>query len=298
MQVELARTFIEIEATGSFVGAAERLNVTQSTVSSRIMALERSLGRAMFVRNRAGVALTPAGAQFKRHAIAMIRIWEQARQDAAVPPDHAALLRMGGEAGLWNRLLHKWVPWMRANARHIALRCELGLAEGLARDLIEGLLDVAVTYTPHGRPGLRIDLLVEEELLLLEADSGAELAGEYLHLDWGQDFHRSHRLHFPDQPRPGLFFGLGTLGFDYLLRYGGSGYFPRTLAAGEIAAGRVRIVAGAPTFGLPIYAVHRADGDRAVIDAAIRGLRAIVREEADVAKGPGRRRRTAATGGA
>lgn len=281
MQVELARTFLEVVTTGSFVAAAERLHVTQSTVSTRIRALEQELGRPLFLRNKAGAVLTPAGTQFQRHAIALIRLWEQARQDASVPAGHSALLRIGGEAGLWNRLLYKWVPWMRANARNVALRCELGLSDGLIHNLVEGLLDIGVMYAPQSRPGLVVDVLVQEELVLIETPAPADQdwPGDYIYVDWGQEFHRSHRLRFPDRPSPGLFVGLGTLGFEHMLRHGGSGYFPRTLASPHLAAGRLRIVADAPTFTLPIYVVHPADANAEVIAPALAGLRAIVRTE-------------------
>ena len=68
MDTELARTFLAVVATGSFVGAAQRLHVTQSTVSVRIQRLEQSLGAELFVRNKGGAVLTPAGRQFQRHA--------------------------------------------------------------------------------------------------------------------------------------------------------------------------------------------------------------------------------------
>ena len=291
MQVELARTFLEVVATGSFIEAAERLHVTQSTVSTRIRSLEEDLGRPMFVRNKSGAALTPPGAQFQRHALAIIRIWEQARQDASVPPGHMRLLRIGGEAGLWNRLLYRWVPWMRANARDIALRCELGLSHGLIHDLIEGLLDVGVMYTPQSRVGLKVELLVSEELILLEADSppGQDWPGDRIYVDWGQEFHRSYRLHFPDEPGPGLLVGLGTLGFEHLLRHGGSGYFPRTLASPHIAAKRIRVVNDAPTFALPIYVVYPEQGDMTVIGRALDGLRELVTVEAKAVRTDGRK---------
>ena len=52
MDTELARTFLEIVSTGSFIRAAERLNVGQTTVSARIRTLEQQLGRPLFVRNK------------------------------------------------------------------------------------------------------------------------------------------------------------------------------------------------------------------------------------------------------
>ena len=60
MDIELARTFLEIVSTGSFIKAADRLHVAQTTVSARVRLLEQQLGRPLFVRNKAGASLTPS----------------------------------------------------------------------------------------------------------------------------------------------------------------------------------------------------------------------------------------------
>ena len=44
MDIELARTFVEIVSTGSFIKAADRLHVAQTTVSARVRLLEQQLG--------------------------------------------------------------------------------------------------------------------------------------------------------------------------------------------------------------------------------------------------------------
>lgn len=281
MDVELARTFLEVIGTGSFVGAAQHLNVTQSTVSARVKLLEEQVGARLFVRNKGGAAMTPAGVQFQRPATAIVRIWEQARRDAVLPNGYSVALRVGGEAGLWNRWLYRWVPWMREHASDIALRCEVGLPDGLTQSLLEGLLDIAVTYSPQGRPSLKIELLVEEELVALEADppKGSRGRGEQVFVDWGDEFRRKHRMTFPDFPAPALFIGLGTLGFDYLLHVGGTGYFPKSLAQPYLASRAVRLVPGAGTFPLPVYAVHSADVDPRALKLALAGLRTICAEQ-------------------
>ncbi|HYD70118.1 LysR family transcriptional regulator [Azospirillum sp.] len=278
MDIDLARTFLEVAQSGSFVAAAERLHVTQSTVSTRIRQLEELLGGRLFVRNKAGASLTPAGAQFQRHAVAMVRIWEQARQEAALPPGHRAMLRIGSEAGLWNRLLHRWIPWMRRNARDIALRCEVGLPDGLANALREGVLDLAVCYSARSLPGLRVRLLCEEELVLLSVegrDSGAA-DDDYVLIDWGEDFRRQYRLHNVDAPMPPLSISMGTLGLDYLTQCGGTGHFPKALAQPLLDAGIARVVSEERPYSLPIYAIHPADADASVLEPAFAGLRAIV----------------------
>ena len=90
MDTELARTFLAVIEAGSFSNAAERLHVTQSTVSARLRTLESFLGTALFVRNKSGSSLTAAGRQFQRHALLLIRTVEQARHDVGIPRGYRA----------------------------------------------------------------------------------------------------------------------------------------------------------------------------------------------------------------
>ncbi|MGZ5826859.1 MAG: LysR family transcriptional regulator, partial [Croceibacterium sp.] len=83
MDMDQVRTFLEVVEAGSFVRAAESLNVTQSTVSARIKELEVRLGQPLFIRRKSGVALTTAGKRFQPHAATMMHVLQQARQDIA-----------------------------------------------------------------------------------------------------------------------------------------------------------------------------------------------------------------------
>lgn len=278
MDIELARTFLEVARSGSFVAAAEHLHVTQSTVSARIRQLEELLGCRVFVRNKAGAALTPAGVQFQRHATALVRIWEQARQEAALPPGIRAMLRIGSEAGLWNRLLHRWIPWMRRNVPDVALRCEVGLADGLIYALQEGSLDLVVAYSARSSPGVRVQLLWEEELVLLrvEGQDGRPPSDEYVQIDWGDDFRRQFRLRLADGAVPPLSIAVGTLGLDYLEQCGGTGHFPKALAQPLLESGRAWVVPEERPYTLPIYAIQATDADPSVLGPAFAGFRAIL----------------------
>ena len=61
MDVDKLRTFLEVISTENFFQASINLNVTQSTVSARIRALEERLGQRLFERHASGVTLTDAG---------------------------------------------------------------------------------------------------------------------------------------------------------------------------------------------------------------------------------------------
>ena len=65
MDVELARTFLEIVRARSFARAAEQLDSSQTAVSARIRNLEQQLGRPLFIRNKNGASLTGAGERFR-----------------------------------------------------------------------------------------------------------------------------------------------------------------------------------------------------------------------------------------
>ena len=120
METELARTFLTVVAAGNFVGAAERLHVTQSTVSARIHTLEEQLGCGLFVRNKAGTRLTAAGRQFQKHAAILVRTVERARHDVGIAAGYQGTLTVGGRFGLWEGLLLEWLPLMREMARPIS----------------------------------------------------------------------------------------------------------------------------------------------------------------------------------
>lgn len=281
MDIELARTFLEVISAGSLARAAERLHVTQAAVSMRIRSLEAQLGKPVLLRTKAGVSLTPEGRRFERHASTLVRVWEQACHEVAMPPAFDGVLRVGAQAGLWNRMLYRWLPWMRAAAPRIAIHAELGQPLVLMRYLAEGALDVAVTFMTEDRAGIVAERLLEQELVLLSRGEGPATPSDadYVYVDWGEAFRLQHQQAFPEFTTPPLYVGLGTLGFAHIVEHGGSGYFPKRFAAPYLRAGRVHIVPGAPSFHLPVYAVYPAGSHSDVIDTALEGLRQLAQYE-------------------
>src|SRR3954447_19164307 len=85
MDVTLAelRYFTEAAAQLSMTGAAERLNVAQSAVSTAVSQLEKHVGSQFFIRQRSkGLLLTPAGELFLRDAQAVLAQLEEALDHA------------------------------------------------------------------------------------------------------------------------------------------------------------------------------------------------------------------------
>lgn len=283
MDIGLAKTFLEIVSSGSFVRAAERLHVTPTAVSARVRALEGLLGRRLFVRNKSGAAVTPAGAQFLRFATTLVQLWERARHQVAVPSGRRAVVTIGCEISLWDPLLLDWLLWMRKAAPHLALRTEVGFPDDLLERVFEGTLDVAVVYAPRQRPGLRIELLIEEKLVLVTtSDTGRQpKPSTYVYVDWGPEFAAQHSLAFPRLASVGVSASLGPLGREYLLAAGGSGYFRYAVVRSHLESGRLRRVLGAPEFAYPAYAVYADTADLKLVTPALTGLRQVSRSAAE-----------------
>ena len=242
-------------ATGSFVAAAERLHVTQSTVSMRIQRLEQTLGAELFVRNKAGTTLTPAGRQFQRHAALLTRTVEQARQEIGIVTGFRATLTVGGRVGVWADLVLPWLPIFAKLAPDVAVRALIGFEEDLMQALIDGRADIGIMYTPQARPGLTVELLLEERLVMVSTRENppAEPERDYVYVDWGPEFFAQHTLAFPNLAGAALTVNIGWLGLQRILAFGGSGYFPVRMLREHEVAGRLHRVASAPEFRLPAY---------------------------------------------
>ena len=281
METELARTFLTVIAAGNFIGAAERLHVTQSTVSARICTLEEQLRCRLFVRNKAGTTLTPAGRRFQKHAATLVRTVEHARQEVGVPAGYRAVLTVGGRIGLWEGLLLRWLPLIRERAPDISVRAEIGFEDDLMQGLVEGRIDIGVMYTPQSRPGLTVERLLQERLMMVSTEeSGDARPGQgYVYVDWGPEFYAQHSVHFPNYAGADVIANIGWLGLHHILEQGGCGYFPFRLVATYLEDGRLHHKVQAPEFRLPAYAVYPDEPRSETIGLALEAMRQIATGE-------------------
>ncbi|MGW8248654.1 MAG: LysR family transcriptional regulator [Acidiferrobacterales bacterium] len=281
MDIDQARTFLAITANGSFLEASRQLHLTQSTVSARIQRLEDELGARLFVRNRAGAALTTAGHRFLEYAKRLVLTAEQARHEVGLPQRYRATLHIGGRIALWDGFLPQWVGWMRNRADDVLVRSEIGFEEDLMRRLIEGTLDIGLMYTPTHSPGLIVEHLFDETLVLVSTrPNDSEPGDDYIFIEWGPGFRAQHAQSFPQLERPPQVANIGWLGIQLTLANGGSCYLPARMADPLIGSGRLFRIDGAPEFTHPAYMVYPRESENPVLEQAITGLRELASQSA------------------
>ncbi|HTN29879.1 MAG TPA: LysR family transcriptional regulator [Pseudomonas sp.] len=278
MDIELARTFLEIARGGSFIAAAERLHVTQTAITARVQKLEAQLGCALFVRNRAGARLTANGEKFIGYATQLVQSWEAARRDLPLPEGCDTSLAVGGEMSLCNPLMLAWVAALRERIPEHAIRAEVGENTRLQERLELGMLDCVLVYHPSYWPGLQVEPVLEERLIQVRHPARPE---PYVYVDWGEHFRERHDAALPERARAPLAFNLGPLALQYLLQNGGCGYFRSRVVEQYLASGALERVPQAPEFSYPIYLAYSRARDTPVLRQAIEVLREVLECRSD-----------------
>ena len=259
MDLELLRTFLELNRTRHFGRAAEALFVTQAAVSSRLKSLEEQLGVILFERSKREMRLTPEGGRLVRHSEKLIAAWRSARQDVSLAEASEQLV-IGGSLRLWDVLLQRWLHDLRRAYPTLAIISEAQTPDFLTRKLIDGTLDVAILLEPAQLDIMQIREVATVEFILVSSDSGLDveraLGENYVFVDWGLSFGLDHRRTFPDAPEAMTRVSHAKMALEYISLVGGSAYLPRRMVDKDIELGLLHEVSDAPVFSRQAYATY------------------------------------------
>jgi DNA-binding transcriptional LysR family regulator len=266
MDIQILRTFLELDRTRHFGKAAEALFVTQSAVSARIRLLEQTLGVSLFIRRRNEIRLTGAGERLKRHAETIVAAWQRALADAALDEEHKLALSVGGIHTLWDCFLQEWIHTLYKHRPDIALQAEAHGPEALNKKVADGGLDVAFLFEPAHLEQLAVSEVASIPLVMVASrpalDARIAIKDGYVMVEWGAAFAAAYARHFPDAPLPTMRMSIARTALTFLLECGGSSYLPEQLVAEHLKAGRLYKVSDAPIIDRRVYAVYQGHGER------------------------------------
>ena len=181
------RYFEAIADAGSFRRAADRLGVTQPTLTVQIAAMEKALGTTLFERQRNGVILTPVGRELlpraRRMAEELKSFFEQAR---GVSSD--SVYRMGVTRTLGPYLLPRVLPQLHQRFENLRLYVRESTPAQLGAELKSAVHDVVLTtlplqgdeleIAPLFREPVKLAVPLEHPLASKSSVTGADLVGE------------------------------------------------------------------------------------------------------------------------
>lgn len=257
MQIELLDTFLDLVETRSFHRTAERLGVTQSTVSARLQTLEAAVAARLFTRSRAGTDLTTEGQRFETHARSLRHEWNEARRRIQVPDNAAHLIRIGIQNDLVTQYIGDWISRFRRGFKETAFYVEPDYSNQMCADLLTGVLDFAVMYAPKPHPDLHFENVGEVAYRMISAEVDTLAAvpvATFVFAHFSPAFENMHRQLTPHLASAPVSVGQSAAVASLLLAMGGAGYVLEGTATSMVASGRFKLVADAPVLQQPVYA--------------------------------------------
>lgn len=260
MNISAIQTFLAVVESGNLNKAAERLNVTQSTVTARLDALETVLGQPLLVRLRRGTELTRAGFAFRPHAEALVRSWDQARSSIGLPSGFLGLFSFACEFDLWPSMGKPWFDAARKAHPALAFEAWPASLEEIKTWISNGLTDAALTSEPIAAPGISTREYARERLVQVTSSPRAvqEWHPDYIYVDQGAEFRRQHSRNWSTEHTASVTYASSAWALDHVLTEGGSAYLPWTICKSHLESGSLHLVDGAPEFSRGIHLVFKS----------------------------------------
>ena len=163
--------FTEVVKDANITRTAERLFLSQQTLSNHMARLESELGTMLFVR-RPAFSLTPAGEQFLNYARTVTReyanlqnrISDIEKQDRGTISFGASTLRMSS-------CLPAILPRFHERFPNVEIRIADSISRHMVPRVIRGELDMAIVILSDEIPVLETTELMEDRLYLCVSDS-------------------------------------------------------------------------------------------------------------------------------
>lgn len=179
MDIQELEAFWWIAQTGSFNRAAERLYLTQPSVTARIQALEKELGQSLFERKPRGVRLTDAGRVLLPHAERVLQDIRKARQ-AVIDLEAATggTLTVGSALTTSTYTLPEILARFKQAFPAVEVAVRTGRSQQIQHLVLEDVVQLGLVHSPVATHAEIAAVPLYEESIVLVLHPGHPLAGE------------------------------------------------------------------------------------------------------------------------
>lgn len=264
--------FLEVAQTQNVTRAAERLGITQPSLSLALQRVESGVGAALLVRSKSGARLTKAGVKVANHARDLLADWERLREVATESETVVAgSYSIGCHVSVALYSLPLFLPKLLREHPQLETRFTHGLSRQVTEEVISWKLDFGIVVNPVQHPDLVIRELCRDEVTLWKAASGASNVDTLIHdpeliqtqsilkdlAKRGHEFRRTMT-----SPSLEVVASLTSAG-------GGVGVLPERVARLAPGKGLKRFSSDAPVFRDRICLIYRADSRKTAASEAI-----------------------------
>lgn len=162
---------VELSRERHFRRAAQKLGVSQPTLSAQLKAMEERLGLDLIERGHGSVLITPAGERMVEIAIRMLRDRQEILDIARASSEPlGGLVRLGLPSTIGPHLLPLILPQLHRNHPGLALRVREDVPRSLPEGLSAGRHDLLLAPLPLIGPDLASQPIFREPLYVAMAE--------------------------------------------------------------------------------------------------------------------------------
>jgi DNA-binding transcriptional LysR family regulator len=177
LSVAYLQLFVATARTGNLTRAAAALDITQSTATRWLQAIEHSAGAPLFERAAGGLRLTALGGTFLPYAERSARALQEGLEHVRdVQAGRAGTLRLGCSEVTSTYFLPRVLLGFREEHPNVDLRLRTGAVHEITQAVAERDLDVA--FVPSVEDARMEALLLEADAHVFVASAADELAAQ------------------------------------------------------------------------------------------------------------------------
>lgn len=144
MDIRVLRYFIAAVEAESITRAAERLYLTQPTLSRQFMELEEELGHKLFVRSNKKLRLTAKGELFYERARSIVELCERTKREMLEEDDLEGEIRIAAAETAALRSLARAIKRLQSVAPKVRCHIVSGAEVTVKAELHSGLTDIGI----------------------------------------------------------------------------------------------------------------------------------------------------------
>lgn len=157
--------FVEVSGSLNFTRAAERLGISQPSLSVAMQRLEHTIGMPLFFRSKRGVVLTQAGKQLLHQSRRLLADWELIKSQAmASEQEVQGAFTIGCHVSVGLYSLPGVVDHLLEKFPKLELKFAHDLSRRIAERVIRSEVDIGIVVNPVRHPDLIIRKLAEDEV--------------------------------------------------------------------------------------------------------------------------------------
>ncbi|MEI2663109.1 LysR family transcriptional regulator [Rossellomorea sp. LJF3] len=175
MDLNIIKTFIIAAEFNHFRKAAERLYISQPTVTVHIKQLEKELGVVLFERDGKKIKLTEAGRSYLQNAKRLIEVYEEGITDIhSFNQGYTTTLKMAISPLIADNVLPFVLKQYLENHPQVEISVEIIESAEIEKAVLEERVDIGLSCLPCFSPELEQTLLFSDKVILVAPHDGRD----------------------------------------------------------------------------------------------------------------------------